>query len=257
MGSQRRPEVTRGGSLSWVSGGRIGDDHGEVLARPDHFGVQAGGGKPPDLVVDTARPVVYAVDWCNDVGQIIGDHDVAEHEPSARLQPVGDAGEQVRLTRTVEVVHGERRYDKVKLASRQWILETAYAQVGGGMSADAAASIPALSSTPTNSASGWRSSTPTLGLPRAPAKLEHSLGVDPGSRLGDGGLQLVVRRHLRTDRLEVAGRIEVELVTVGWVDHRCSLAGTQQSSDRLSLARSFLTWSAISHPRVARGGRRS
>ena len=42
-------------------GRRIGDDHAKVLARPDHCGVEAGGGKPSDLVVYGARLVVRAV----------------------------------------------------------------------------------------------------------------------------------------------------------------------------------------------------
>jgi hypothetical protein len=37
--------------------------------------------------------------WCDDVGRILGYYDVAEHEPSARPEPGGDAGEQVRLYR--------------------------------------------------------------------------------------------------------------------------------------------------------------
>ena len=40
---------------------RIGDDHAKVLARPDRCGVEAGGGKPSDLVVYGARLVVRAV----------------------------------------------------------------------------------------------------------------------------------------------------------------------------------------------------
>jgi hypothetical protein len=99
---------------------------------PDHFGVQAGGGKPPDLVVYTVGLVVHAVDWCDDVGRIVGYHDIAEHEPSARPEPGSDAGEQVRLTCTVEVVHGEHRHDEVEVALGQWVLETAHAQIGRG-----------------------------------------------------------------------------------------------------------------------------
>jgi hypothetical protein len=55
-------------------GRRIGDDHAKVLARPDHFGIEAGGGKPSDLVVYGARLVVHAVDWCHDIGRIVGYH---------------------------------------------------------------------------------------------------------------------------------------------------------------------------------------
>jgi hypothetical protein len=44
----------------------------------------------------------------------------------------------------------------------------------------------------------------------ADAKIEHPLGVDAGSGLGDGFLQLVVVRQFGTDRLEIAGRVEVE-----------------------------------------------
>ena len=40
---------------------RIGDDHAKVLARPDRCGVEAGGGKPSDLVVYGARLVARAV----------------------------------------------------------------------------------------------------------------------------------------------------------------------------------------------------
>ena len=61
---------------------------------------------PPDLIVYGARLVV--VDWCDDVGRIVGHHYVAEHEPSARPELGGAAGEQVRLTCSLEVVYGER-----------------------------------------------------------------------------------------------------------------------------------------------------
>jgi hypothetical protein len=54
----------------------------------------------------------------------------------------------------------------------------------------------------------------------ADAEVEHPLSLDTGGRPSDGGIQLV-RRQLRTDRLEVAGRVEVELVTVGSVDRVC------------------------------------
>ena len=86
----------------------FGDNHGEVPARPHHSGVQPGGGKPPHLVVYGARLVVDVVDWCDDVGRIVGYHHVAEHEPSARPEAAGDAGKKVRLTCAVEMVYSER-----------------------------------------------------------------------------------------------------------------------------------------------------
>jgi hypothetical protein len=46
--------------------------------------------------------------WCDDIGRILAYHDVAEHEPSARPEPGGDAGHRSGYTCTVEVVHGER-----------------------------------------------------------------------------------------------------------------------------------------------------
>ena len=51
---------------------------------------------------------------------------------------------------------------------------------------------------------------PTRRLPCADAEIEHPLGVDTGSGPGDGFLQLVVARQFGTDRLEIAGRVEVE-----------------------------------------------
>jgi hypothetical protein len=56
-------------------------------------------------------------------------------------------------------------------------------------------------------------------LPCANAQFQHPLGMDTGGRLGGGVLQLVVQRHLHTHRLEVAGRVEMELATVGSVSH--------------------------------------
>lgn len=73
---------------------------------------------------------------------------------------------------------------------------------------------------------------PAGRLSGADTELEHPLGVDIGGRVGDGVLQLVVRRHLLTDPLEVGGRVEVELVTVGSLDHGCSLAGIRQPFGR-------------------------
>jgi hypothetical protein len=101
--------------------------------------------------------------------------------------------------------------------------------------------MTALWSTPTSSAA--QVEHPAGRLTRADAELEHPLGVDTGGGVGDGVL-LVVRRHLHTDRLQVAGRIEVELVTIGCVDHGCSLAGAQQTAAALD-AGSLLGGSGI------------
>ena len=51
---------------------------------------------------------------------------------------------------------------------------------------------------------------PDEAPPCADAEIEHPLGVDTGNGLGDGFLQLVVARQFGTDRLEIAGRVEVE-----------------------------------------------
>ena len=101
---------------------------------------------------------------------------------------------------------------------------------------------------PTSSASGVEVEHPPGGLPGADAEFENPLGLDTGGRLGDGALQPVVRRHLSTDRLEVGGRVEVELVTVESVSHGRSLAGGQQPLGMRSRGRSIV--------RVVRDGRR-
>src|SRR5215211_506129 len=91
---------------------------------------------------------------------------------------------------------------------------------------------------------------PPRRFPRADAELKHPLGLDTGGRVGDGVLQLVVGRHLRTDRPEVGGRVEVELVTAGSVDHGCSLAGAHQSASVLRSG-SFVGWSAMAASRAS------
>jgi hypothetical protein len=68
----------------------------------------------------------------HDTGRIVRHHKVADHKPPARPEPGGDAGEQVRLTCAVEVVHRQRRHDEVEVALGRCILETAHAQSGGG-----------------------------------------------------------------------------------------------------------------------------
>jgi hypothetical protein len=214
-----------------VEARRIGDDHGQVPARPHHFGVQADGGKPPKLVVYSARLVVHVVDWCDDVDRILGYHDVAKDEPAARPEPGGDAGEQVGLTCTVEVVHGERRHDEVEVALGQRVLKTAHAKIGGEVCGHGSEHLRTL--VDADQLCLWVDLEHPAGcLPGADAELEHPLGLNTGGGLGDGILQLVVRRHLLTDRLEIGGRIEVELVTIDSVDHGCSLAGTQQQSEQ-------------------------
>ncbi len=77
---------------------------------------------------------------------------------------------------------------------------------------------------------------PPRRFPRADAELENPLGLDTSGCLGDGVLQLVVRRHLSTDRPEVGSRVEVELVTAGSVDHGSvsqELSSPQASSIRI------------------------
>ena len=91
--------------------------------------------RPPQrgCLRENTRDMTSVLCWCSttassdtSVGYIatpntasppVGYHHVAEHEPSARPEPVGDAGEQVRLTCSVEVVHVECRHDEVELPS--------------------------------------------------------------------------------------------------------------------------------------------
>ena len=67
------------------------------MACPCHFGVRAGAGKPPEQILYGARLVVHVVDWCDEVGRILWDHDGAEDEPSARLEAVGDPANRSAL----------------------------------------------------------------------------------------------------------------------------------------------------------------
>ena len=136
---------------------------------------------------------------------------------TARPEPVGDEDEHVRLT----------------CAVGQWVPEAAHAKIGGYTCGQGSEHLRTL--VDADQLRIWVDvEHPTGRLPCADAELEHPLGVDTGGRLSDGVLQLVVRRHLFADRLEIGGRVEVELVTIGSVDHGCSLAGTQQQSGRHS-----------------------
>jgi hypothetical protein len=103
--------------VSWLGCGTIDGEHLEavnvivlVLGRVDTLYREPEQARPCGLISPNAERDRI----CDDVGRIVGYHHVAEHEPSGRPEPVGDAGEEVRLTCTVEVVHGERRHDEVE-----------------------------------------------------------------------------------------------------------------------------------------------
>src|SRR6478735_285936 len=68
-----------------------GDEHREVALAPRDARVEPRGPQPPELLGGRARLVVDAVDRGHDVGRILGNDDVAEHEPPARREDRGDA----------------------------------------------------------------------------------------------------------------------------------------------------------------------
>jgi hypothetical protein len=182
-------------------------------------GVEAGAGKPLDLVGYGARLVVQAIDWRDDVGRIVGYHDVAEHESSAGPEPVGDAGEEVRLTCSVEMVHGERRHDEVEAASGSGSWRRLTRRSAAARSPDASGEHLRTLIDADQLRLWVEVEHPPGRLRGANAQFQHPLGMDTGGRLGDGVLQLLIRRHLRTDGFEVAGRVEMDLVPLGSVSH--------------------------------------
>ena len=53
------------------------------------------------------------------IGLVDGDHDVPEDEASTGTQDAGDAGKEVSLVRTLQVVDGQGRDDDVERAGGQ------------------------------------------------------------------------------------------------------------------------------------------
>jgi hypothetical protein len=104
----------------------------------------------------------------------------------------GDAGEEVRLTCAVEVVHRQRRHDEVEGALGQCILETAHAQIGGG-DIYGRGSEHLRTLVDADQLHLWMEvEHPPRRFPRADTELEHPLGAETGGRDGDRVLQLVV-----------------------------------------------------------------
>lgn len=66
------------------------------------------------MLCEAAGPVEVAVDWCDGVLGQLGNYKVAQHKDSVEHEDTSDAAEQVRLASLVEVVHRERRHDKVE-----------------------------------------------------------------------------------------------------------------------------------------------
>jgi hypothetical protein len=91
---------------------------------------------------------------------IVGYHNAAKHEPSARPESVDDAARRSALpapSRWCMASAADTTRSKLPSGAESW--ETARRRSAAAWSADAAASISALSSIPTSSASGWRLST--------------------------------------------------------------------------------------------------
>ena len=178
-----------------------------------------GGGEPTKLLGDRARHVVHTVDGRHDVGGILGDHHVAEHEAPAGPEPLGDAGEQVRFAGLVEMVHGERGHDQVEAPGGQLVLEATHPQVGtdGGDSRHGEHLGALVDADQLRCRMDVEDATGRLA--RTDPELQHPLDANPDRRRGDGVLEFVVGRHLRTDHVQVGRRVEVELVTVGSACH--------------------------------------
>jgi hypothetical protein len=110
----------------------------------------------------------------------------------------GVAGVERRRRRGVEHI-----IDRLEVGAR--VLETANPQIGGGDVRGRGSEHPRTLVDADQLRLWVEVEHPARRLLGADPKLENPLGPDTGSRLGDGILQLVVRRHLLTNRLEIGG----------------------------------------------------
>jgi hypothetical protein len=98
-------------------------------AHPPHLWSQAGLSEPVEQVVEAVRQVHRRVQRCRLGHRPIGHHNVGHHEPPAWRQTLADTPKQVGLARSVQVVHGTRRDDKLERSLGQRILEASESQL--------------------------------------------------------------------------------------------------------------------------------
>ena len=79
-------------SLTWA-----GDYHDEISVSPGDLREQARGFEPGELLVELAGMIDLRVDRRYNIRGIDGLHDVCEDETAGRVEPAGDASEQIRL----------------------------------------------------------------------------------------------------------------------------------------------------------------
>ena len=93
---------------------------------PGDLREEARGFQPGELLVELAGVIDLSVDCCHDIRGIDGLDDVGEDETAGRVEPAGDASEEIGLACAFEVMNCKSRYDEVKRPFRQGILQSAY-----------------------------------------------------------------------------------------------------------------------------------
>ena len=150
----------------------VGHQHGQVARLPAQARAQAGVAQPAEQVGHGLGQVEALVERGDDVGRILGEDDVGEHEAPAGRERGGDARDEVGLVGALEVVNRERREDQVEGTLGQRCAQVLQAQVGGGPARPRRACArwsPRRSGAPADGAPRTaRAVTPVPGTARAP-----------------------------------------------------------------------------------------
>ena len=215
------PSTIEGGAASSRQPERRGAQPGRsarttTRSRSDHTAAASkpGVGQPAQLVGQRGGPVVAGGHRGHGVGRVDGDHHVAEHEAPAGAQDAGDAGEEVRLVRPLQVVDGQRRDDEVEGAAGQRVGQVGHPELDARRrpgAARAAASMALVLVDPDRGRPGVAASTAASVSPVPVPRSSTDDTARPAARRGrppPGG----ARRRGPPSRISsVGGRVEVEL----------------------------------------------
>ncbi len=195
----------------------VGTHHDQVALGPHCRRLEAGVAQPAQLVGQRRGPVVVGGDRGERVRRVEGDHHVAEHEATAGAQRAGDAGEEVRLVRTLEMVDGQGRHGEVEGAAGQRVGQFGHPQLDPELpeALPRRAEHRLVLVDPDRERPGVALEHCGQGLARPGPEVEHRRHRQPARRRrGDGLLEAPVGGDLLAHQVQVGGGVEVELAHV-------------------------------------------